>query len=174
MSPKDYSDLLQTSSGVYILRLNEVIGGVEITETRRAQHILISAESELEIARAKKIASRLKAQIVAGADFGNVAKYYSDDSSSAAKGGDLDWVRKGQTVPNFESTLFAMTEGQISEPVVTNFGVHIIKLNEISRSSDPKEQMKAVAYNNLMSQKVDQYYPIFLSKLVGRAYIKYL
>ncbi len=170
-----YSDLLKTSSGIYVLRLNAVQGGVAVTERRKAQHILIAASSKLEVQRAEKIAARLKSQIEAGADFANVAKYYSDDATSAAKGGDLGWVRKGQTVPNFESTLFAIqTEGQISAPIVTNFGVHIIKLNEIAKSSDPEEEMKAVAYNNLMTQKVDQYYPVFLSKLIGRAYIKYL
>ena len=117
---------------------------------------------------------RLKAQIQAGAEFGNVAKYYSDDAGSAATGGDLGWVRKGQMVPNFEKTLFSMEEGQVSEPVVTNFGVHIIKLNEVSSVADPEEQMRSIAYNNLMSQKMDQYYPAFLSKLMGTAYIKYL
>ena len=83
-------------------------------------------------------------------------------------------MRKGQTVPRFEAKLFSMQEGEISEPVVTNFGVHVIKLNEISRIADPDEQKKTVAYNNLMTQKVDQYYPIFLSRLIGRSYIKYL
>ena len=170
-----YSDLLTTSSGIYVLRLNAVQGGVAVTEKRKAQHILITANSKLEVQRAKKIAARLKSQIEAGADFTNVAKYYSDDSTSAAKGGDLGWVRRGQMVPNFEATLFSMQEeGQISAPIATNFGIHIIKLNEISKSADPEEEMKAVAYNNLMTQKVDQYYPVFLSKLMGRAYIKYL
>ncbi len=174
MVPGNYSDAFKTSSGIYVLKLNNVQGGAAVTEKRKAQHILITAKSQLEIERAKKVAARLKSQVAAGADFTNVAKYYSDDSTSAATGGNLGWVRAGQMVPRFESALFALQEGQISDPVVTNFGVHIIKLNEISREANPEEELKAIAFNNLMSQKVDQYYPAFLSQLMGRAYIKYL
>ena len=174
MSPGKMSEPIKTSSGIYVLRLNEVQGGVPITEKRKSQHILIKAKSPLEIQQAKETMQRLKTQMRAGAEFGNVAKYYSDDSGSAATGGDLGWVRKGQMVPRFERELFSMQEGQVSEPIVTNFGVHIIKLNEVSRVADPEEQMRSIAYNNLMTQKMDQYYPAFLSKLMGKAYIKYL
>ena len=174
MTPGKMSEPIKTSSGIYLLKLNEVQGGVAITEKRKSQHILIKAKSSLEIQQAKETMQRLKTQMRAGAEFGNVAKYYSDDSGSAATGGDLGWVRKGQMVPKFERELFSMQEGQVSEPIVTDFGVHIIKLNEISRVADPEEQMRSIAYNNLMTQKVDQYYPVFLSKLMGKAYIKYL
>ena len=174
MSPGKLSEPFKTSGGIYVLKLNNIRGGVAATEKRKAQHILVKAETQLEVERAKKTIERLMTQINAGTKFENIAKFYSDDSGSAATGGDLGWVRKGQMVPRFDAKLFSMAEGEISEPVVTNFGVHVIKLNEISKVVDPNEQRREVAYNNLMSQKVDQYFPTFLSKLLGRAYIRYL
>lgn len=174
MDSGSLSEPIKTSSGIYILKLNSVRGGVVATEKRKAQHILIKAVTPLEIQQAQKTLTRLLGDINSGVEFENIAKFYSDDSGSAAKGGDLGWMRKGQAVPRFEAKLFSMNEGEVSEPVVTRFGVHLIKLNEVSKVSDPDEQMKVIAYNNLMSRKVDQYFPTFLSKLMGKAYIKYL
>ena len=174
MSPGKLSEPFKTSSGIYVLKLNSIRGDVVTTEKRKAQHILVKAETQLEVERAIKTVERLMVQIDAGVKFENIAKFYSDDPGSAATGGDLGWIRKGQMVPKFEEELFSMREGQVSKPVITNFGVHVIKLNEISKVADPNEQRREVAYNNLMSQKVDQYFPTFLSKLMGKAYIRYL
>jgi len=157
MASGDISEPIKTSKGIYVLKLNSIRGGLTPTEKRKAQHILIKAETPLEVEQAKQTLQRLLTQIRAGVEFENIAKFYSDDSGSAATGGELGWMRKGQTVPRFEAKLFSMKEGEISEPVVTNFGVHVIKLNEISKIADPDEQKKTVAYNNLMTQKVDQY-----------------
>ena len=173
MTVGSLSSPFKTSSGIYVLKLNKLRGGLVATEKRKAQHILIKAETPLEVQQAQQTLERLLVQIEAGVKFENIAKFYSDDSTSAATGGDLGWMRKGQTVPRFEAKLFSMNEGEISEPVVTNFGVHVIKLNEISKVADPDEQMRVRAYNNLMTQKVDQYFPTFLSKLMGKSYIKY-
>lgn len=174
MSPGTLSKPIKTSSGVFIVRLNDVRGDIAITEKRKAQHILIKAKSAAEIARAKQTLQRLTKQVDAGVKFENIAQYYSDDANSAAGGGSLGWVKKGQMVPRFEAKLFNMQKGEISEPIVTNFGVHVIKLNDISKVADPQEQMRSVAYNSLMTRKVNQHYPGFLSKLMGEAYIKYL
>jgi len=168
-----YSQPIKASAGIFILRLDAIDGGSTNTEKRRAQHILISAKTEIELNRAITVANRLKGQIEAGEDFAEVAKYYSDDSNSAANGGDLGWVRLGMMVPSFEKELFSMQQGTISNPVISEFGVHLIQLNEISITSDPKEYAREIAFNNLMTQKAEQYYPSYLSRLMGEAYIKY-
>lgn len=174
MNEGELSDVLNAAAGLYILKLKRVIGLADVPERRKAQHILISANSDLKVDQARKQLLRLKEQIIAGEDFSLLAKYYSDDPGSAAKGGDLGWVRKGEMVPPFERALFKLKIDQLSDVVVSDFGVHLIKLNDISRSSDPLEETRSIAYNALMSQKVDQYYPAWLSKLIGRAYIQYL
>lgn len=173
MTVGNLSSAFKTSSGIYVLKLNNLRGNLTKTEKRKAQHILIKAETPLEVQKAQQTLDRLLVQMEAGVKFENIAKFYSDDSGSAANGGDLGWMKKGETVPKFEAKLFSMNEGEISEPVVTQYGVHVIKLNEISEVADPNERKRVLAYNNLMTQKVDQYFPTFLSKLMGKSYIKY-
>jgi len=167
------SDLILTSAGAHVLQLNNASGASSLVEKRKANHILVKANSKLELARAMQTVNRLREQLRQGAVFSDLATYYSDDSTSAALGGDLGWVRKGQMVPEFEKTLFSLSEGQVSEPVTTAYGVHLIKLNEVSVSSDPDDEVREIAFNALMSRKVDQFYPVWLSKLVGDSYIKY-
>ncbi|MBM3814750.1 MAG: hypothetical protein FJW20_24255 [Acidimicrobiia bacterium] len=99
-----------------------------IDERAKVRHILVKAEpdDEAEKKKAKAKAEGLLKQIRGGADFAELAKKNSDDPGSAVKGGDLDWIQRGQTVPPFEKTSFEQKPGQISEPVETFFGYHII------------------------------------------------
>ena len=92
-----------------------------------ASHILVDSEDK---------AKELKAQIDGGASFADVAKANSSDGS-AADGGDLGWFGLGQMVPEFETTVQAMQVGQVSDPVKTQFGWHIIKLNDKRESAPP-------------------------------------
>ena len=73
----------------------------------------------------------IRQQIVDGASFGELAAEHSEDESNAIFGGDLDFAGRGRFVPEFEDVLFSLEVGELSEPVVTQFGVHLIKLNEI-------------------------------------------
>ena len=174
MQKGSLSKPIKTPSGVYILRLNDLKGAENIPEKRKAQHILISANTPIKIERARKKLLQLKRRALAGEDFASLAQYYSDDPGSAAKGGDLGWVRKGMMVPPFEQALYSLEKGQLSDIVLSQFGVHLIKLNDISRVEDSEEEARVIAFNALMSQKIDQYYPTWLSQLVGRAYVQYL
>lgn len=138
-------------------------------EQRRASHILIAFGADK--AAAKKKADDLYAKIKAGADFGEAAKANSDDPGSKSKGGDLGWVKHGMMVPKFEAALFAMGKaGDISEPVETEYGWHIIKLEELKPAAttpfedagvqkqllDVYQQQDAITRFNDMSTKLDQ------------------
>jgi peptidyl-prolyl cis-trans isomerase D len=103
-------------------------------ETRHAHHILIAVGDGKDpkadaaaLAKAREVLAQLKA----GKDFGALAKQYSADPASAAQGGDLGWAARTAYVPAFADALFAMQPGQISEPVTTQFGYHIIRLDEV-------------------------------------------
>lgn len=85
---------------------------------------------------------RIKAQLDAGASFDSLARAESHDTGSARRGGDLQWFGIGRMVPEFEKTAFAMTIGEVSEPVKTDFGWHIIKVIE-RRGVEPFEKKKA-------------------------------
>jgi peptidyl-prolyl cis-trans isomerase D len=107
-------------------------------EERRALHILVAVgrqASEGDVAAAKTKAEGLHKQLVDGGDFSALAKANSDDSASGAKGGDLGFFAKGWMAPEFEAAAFALSLGELSEPVRTSFGFHIIRLEE-TRGAD--------------------------------------
>ena len=105
----------------------------------KASHILVDTrqmKTEAELAQAMEKIKKAKAEIDAGKDFAEVASNYSD-CPSAKKGGDLGFFkRKGQMVEPFAVAAFALKEGQVSDPLKTNFGYHIIKVTEIKKGSD--------------------------------------
>jgi peptidyl-prolyl cis-trans isomerase C len=105
-----------------------------------AAHILVDSEDK---------ATALKAEIDGGADFAELAKANSSDGS-AASGGDLGWFGAGQMVPEFETAVKGMQVGEVAGPIQTQFGWHIIKLNEQRESSPPPlDQVRADIENQL-------------------------
>jgi peptidyl-prolyl cis-trans isomerase D len=98
-------------------------------EQVRASHILLKTDGKNE-ADVKKLADEIAAKAKGGADFAALAKQYSEDESNKAKGGDLDFFGRGQMVPEFDTAAFSLEPGQISDPVKTSFGYHVIKLTE--------------------------------------------
>lgn len=99
-------------------------------ERRRGRHILITATDGVDDAAAQKKAEELTAKAQGGADFEQLAKDNSKDPGSAAQGGDLGWAERGMFVGPFEEALFGMTPGEIRGPVKTEFGYHVLKLEE--------------------------------------------
>ena len=122
-------------------------------EKIRARHILIRTpgsrapvrpgQKELTEPQAKARADELRKQLVAGADFAELARKESDDSSSGAQGGDLDVFGRGAMVPEFDKAAFALKEGEISEPVKTQFGYHIIQVNDILSFEELQQDIAA-------------------------------
>ncbi len=102
-------------------------------EQVRARHILVKVPANAtkkQWEEAKKKALEIRAKLVKGESFAKLAQKYSDDPGSKARGGDLGYFRKGQMVPEFEKAAFALKKGEISQPVKTTFGYHIIKLED--------------------------------------------
>ena len=100
-------------------------------ERRRGRHILIAIDDTVDDAAAKATADEVLTKLNAGGDFAELAKQYSKDPVSAEKGGDLDWATRGMFVGPFEDALFAMNEGELRGPVKTEFGYHILRLDDI-------------------------------------------
>lgn len=115
-------------------RYDQLADQLTTPETRTASHILITVSStadDEEEAEAKKKILDLKSRIDEGEDFAGLAKEYSEDPGSASEGGDLGEVERGMMVKAFETALFALQPDQVSEPVKTQFGWHLVKLHEI-------------------------------------------
>jgi peptidyl-prolyl cis-trans isomerase D len=100
-------------------------------ETRNARHILLTVEDPAQDAAQAAAARDLYAQIQGGADFAELARAHSQDSASAPSGGELGWATREIYDPAFAEKLFSMREGEVSEPVKSAFGYHIIKLEGI-------------------------------------------
>lgn len=114
-------------------------GRLKTAEVRKASHILISVAGDADEttrAGARERAESILQQIRSGEDFAALAESNSDDPGSAAQGGDLGVVNRGQMVQPFEDAVFGMTEGEVVGPVETQFGFHVIKLTEL----EPEQQ----------------------------------
>lgn len=116
----------------------------ESAERRHARHILIAVGDGVDDAAAKKQAEEVLAKVNAGGDFVALARQNSKDPGSAANGGDLGWAGRGMFVAPFEEALFGMSVGEVRGPIKTQFGYHIIKLDEIEAArSKPFEEVRA-------------------------------
>ncbi|MCC5862223.1 MAG: SurA N-terminal domain-containing protein [Gammaproteobacteria bacterium] len=115
-----------------------------LPEQRRARHILIAVDGQRDLAAAQARAQSLYERIEAGEDFAALAAEFSDDDGSAVEGGDLGWAERGFFVGPFEEALFELEVGEVSEPVETVFGFHVIRLDELREGELPSfEDMRA-------------------------------
>ncbi len=144
-------------------------------EQRLASHILIkaAADADAQVQRlaqekAADIAVRARAQ---GADFAALAREFSDDIGSKAQGGDLGWVEKGLTQPAFETALFAMADTQISDPVKTDEGYHVIQLREVqAERSKAFEEVQAELAEQYRTGERDRVFNERSGKLIDQIY----
>jgi peptidyl-prolyl cis-trans isomerase C len=127
-------------------------------EQVRLSHILVGADENATPEQrelAKKKTEGIRARAVAGEDFAALARENSDDPGSKAKGGELPWVGRGDTVPPFEAAAFALSPGEISEVVETRYGYHVIKLAERKEGGTiPFEQAEAQIDQFLKQQAI--------------------
>jgi peptidyl-prolyl cis-trans isomerase SurA len=172
----EVSSLVRSGAGFHVLKVIEKISPslptMAVTQSH-ARHILLrlSPKQTEEQARAKL--SEFKRAIVAGkADFAALAREYSQDGS-AAQGGDLGWASPGMFVPEFEAALNRLQPGQVSDPVVSRFGVHLIQLTERRQATlSPREQRETVRAM-LRDKKLDEAYLNWAQDLRSRAYVEY-
>lgn len=150
---------------LYFADYLEITDEEAFENVRKASHILVSfgeegeapaegeenAEETLTKEQAKQKADDLKAQLDEGADFKELAQENSDDTGSAQNGGDLGYVPEGQMVEEFETALFDLEAGEISEPVESQFGYHIILREDATLEDTPKEEL-----NTIKAQLVNQ------------------
>jgi peptidyl-prolyl cis-trans isomerase D len=132
----------------------------EVPNRVHAEHILFTTvgKTDAEVAEIKQKAEDVVAQAKKkGANFEDLAKKYSEDPGSKAKGGDLGWIVQGQTVPEFEKAAFGLPKGEVSDVIKTQYGFHIIKvLDKETAHTKPFEEVKDSIRAPLLLQKVDQ------------------
>ena len=127
--------LVEVSEEQLLERYQQSLDSYTSAESRTASHILLTQEDGISEDESRQVQDRLseiRAQIVAGEDFATLAREYSQDPGSAADGGNLGELEKGMMVQPFETALFALQPGEVSEPIKTAFGWHLIKLDQVS------------------------------------------
>lgn len=171
----DISDLVRSGAGFHILKvLEKAHSGLPATSVTqsRARHILLRLSPQLTQSAALQQLTDFRTRILAGqADFAALARQHSQDGS-AAQGGDLGWASPGMFVPEFEEVMNQLAPGQISAPLVSRFGVHLIELTERrSVALSAREQAEAVRAL-LRDKKLQEAYLSWAQELRGRAYVE--
>ena len=168
------ADVLRSGAGFHVLKVLErqqAPATLTVTQTR-ARHILLRLSPQLTQAQALAQLSALRQDIVAGkADFADAAKRLSQDGS-AAQGGDLGWASPGMFVPEFEQVMNRLRPGQVAEPLVSRFGVHLIEVTERRDAPMSEAEQRALARNVLREKKLDEAYVAWAEDVRGRAYVE--
>lgn len=174
MNPGDVSPVLRSPAGFHIIKLVAERGKnvAEVVTQTHVRHILIKTSELVSDADAKKRLLQIKERIEHGEDFAALAQRYSEDTS-AAKGGDLGWVSPGDTVPEFERAMDKLKVGQVSDPVHTPFGWHLIQVLGRRAKDVSKERERLLAAQAVRARKADEAYQEWLRQLRDRAYVEY-
>lgn len=174
MQPGMVSPILHSPSGFHILKLLDKRGKdvTLVVEQTHARHILVKTNEVVSEADARNRLLQLKERIDNGANFAELARLHSDDGS-AAKGGDLGWLSPGDTVPEFEKAMTALKAGQLSAPVQSPFGWHLIQVLERRKQDVTKERLRMLARQAIRDRKSDENYQEWLRQLHDRAYVEY-
>jgi len=175
LSPGDVTQPLRSPAGFHLLKLvDRRVGGLSdapIPQTR-LRHILIRTSESVSENEARRRLNELRRRILAKeADFADLARASSDDASSA-RGGELDWVYPGDTVPEFERAFQELQVGEISEPVRTQFGMHLIQVLERRSADMSGERKRLQARQALRERKSDEAYTEWLRQLRDQSYVE--
>jgi peptidyl-prolyl cis-trans isomerase SurA len=170
----EVSDVIRSSSGFHIIKLIDVRGADRhVINQTHARHILVKTNEVLNANAARSRLRVLRARILNGADFTELARASSDDPGSAVKGGDLGWLSPGDTIPPFEKTMNSLEVDEISEPFETQFGWHIVQVLGRRDRDSTEEVRRAKAAEALQKRKVDEELQSWFRQIRDEAYIEY-
>ena len=167
--------LLRSPAGFHILKLiDKREGGVPLAVPQNhARHILLRPSAQLGEAAARDKLLDFKKRVEAGqADFATLARENSQDGS-AKEGGDLGWANPGQFVPEFEEVLESLKPGEISAPIVSRFGMHLIQLIERRELPLTPREQREVVRNIVREKKLDEAFATWAQEMRARAYVEF-
>lgn len=174
LQPGNVTQILRSPNGFHILRVNDRRGAASplVVQQTNVRHILIKPSEVVSDSDAKHRLEDLKERIENGGNFAELARQYSEDGT-ASKGGELGWVNPGDTVPDFEKAMNALKPGEVSEPVRSPFGWHLIQVLERRSQDMSKEAARLKARQEIRARKSDEAYQDWLRELRDRAYVEY-
>jgi len=173
LRPGEISEPLRTPTGYHIVKLNEIRGADQqvVIQQNRARHILLKPTEIQDDATVAQRLRDVRERILAGEDFGALAKTLSEDPGSGAEGGDLGWAAPGTYVPEFEQTLANLQIDEISQPFRTQFGWHIVQLLGRREFDNTEELRRQRAFLQLRESKADEETELWLRRLRDEAFV---
>lgn len=172
------SPIIKSGNGFHIIKLlgrravNVAQAGAAAVEQTHARHILIKVNQLISAAEARRRLVELKDRLDRKiATFEELAKLYSNDLS-AAKGGDLGWIYPGDTVPEFESAMNQLKPGEVSAPIESPFGYHLIQVVERKIGDGAQERIRLAARQALRERKIEEATEDWLRQLRDRTYVE--
>ena len=174
LSKGEVSDLVRSGAGFHVLKVLERkqsdMSSTLIVQTR-ARHILLRTGNDLPETAARSRLVTYKQRIQAGTDFADLARQFSQDGSASA-GGDLGWSSPGQFVPEFEEVMARLRPGQISDPLISRFGAHLIQVMERREVPLSVREQREMVRTQLREKKIEELYSAWVEELRGRAYVE--
>jgi peptidyl-prolyl cis-trans isomerase SurA len=164
---------IRSPNGFHVLKLTNRRGAASslVIGQTHARHILIKLSEVMSEKEGKRKIDGIKERIDNGTKFEDMARQYSEDGS-ANNGGDLGWVNPGDTVPPFEKAMNALGLGEISEPILSSFGWHIIQVLERRQQDMTKEASRLKARQEIRARKSEEAYQDWIRELRDRAFVE--
>ncbi|WP_328799375.1 peptidylprolyl isomerase [Sediminihaliea albiluteola] len=171
LSEGETSAPIRSASGIHLVNMNAKRGGEQIVAQTKVRHILIKPSEILSDEKARALAAKLKQRIENGEDFAALAREYSKDIGSAQEGGELGWTQRGQMVPEFEAAMAKTAVNQISEPVRSQFGWHILEVTDRREQDMTQEVIKNKVGEHLHNRKYQEELDAWLRKIRDEAFV---
>jgi peptidyl-prolyl cis-trans isomerase SurA len=165
------SDLVRSDSGFHLVYMAEKRGDDQVVSQTQVRHILVKPSEIMTDEQARELVVELRNRAESGEDFGELAREYSEDIGSAQEGGDLGWTSPGQMVPEFEKAMNATAVNEISEPVRTQFGWHILQVEGRRQEDMTSEAIRQQAMNYLHERKYQEELDAWLRQIRDEAFV---
>jgi peptidyl-prolyl cis-trans isomerase SurA len=173
LKPGQISPPMRTPSGFHLIKLNEQrsTAGSPLVEQTHARHILIKPNELQDDATVKQKLTAIRERIAKGEEFAAFASSMSEDPGSSVNGGDLGWNGPGTFVPEFDATMNALKDNEMSEPIRTQFGWHLIQVLGRRSFDTTEESMRQRAFQQLRESKADEETELWLRRLRDEAFV---
>ena len=169
----EISGVIESPSGLHLVRLIDTRrSGQSFVRQTRAFHILVVPDALVTGKEARLRLERLRDRVVQGEDFGELARFHSDDPTSAVRGGDLGWLSPGVAPPDFEAVMDGLGEGELSEPFESTSGWHLLKVQERRNHDNTEEVERNRARNAIFERKASEELSAWIGRLRDSAFIR--
>lgn len=163
---------IRSTGGFHLIAIRDRRGDQPVLVTEyKTRHILVKPDAVRSLDKAQQLADNIRRELLTGADFAELARRFSEDPISSAKGGNLGWIRPDQIVPGFAETMVSLPVNTISDVSKSRYGYHIIEVLDQRKADISEEQMKNRARRILVERKFNQELDSWLRQVRADAFV---